>query len=167
MAECQYYAETRERRCSRQAMTRFGGLDLCMPHRNTLERSVLGELDRDRDYEMKVRRELRQLEDWRDDDLRKPEFDDGASVYFLKRFQFVKIGYAVNVRKRIKDINAGSSIVPGMVCVPVKLLATIPGGRPKEQKLHQRFAHLRVAGEWFVGTAELMRFIYGIDSDRP
>lgn len=163
MAQCGYHAETRDRQCGREAKTRFGGLDLCRAHRDTLERAVLGELHRDGDYEMRVRRELRQLEDWRDDDLRKPELDSGASVYFLKRFQFVKIGYAVDVRKRIKDINVGSSIIPGMVCVPVKLLATIPGGRPKEQKLHQRFAHLRVAGEWFIGSSELMHFIHSIE----
>lgn len=160
---CEYHAETTDQQCGRNGWTHFGGLWLCHQHQEKLEHAVLGEIHRNTDYERRVRRELRQIEDWRDDDLRKPELDADATVYFLKRFQFVKIGYAEDVCKRIRDINRGSAIIPGMVCVPVKLLATIPGGYAKEQALHQRFRHLRVAGEWFVRTAELERFINGIE----
>lgn len=43
--------------------------------------------------------------------------------------------------------------------VPLRLIATRPGGRRKERELHGRFAAARVCGEWFDPVPELVRYI--------
>lgn len=42
---------------------------------------------------------------------------------------------------------------------PLRLLATIPGGRAVESSIHKRLAHLRQRGEWFKDCEELRRAI--------
>jgi hypothetical protein len=44
---------------------------------------------------------------------------------------------------------------------PLELLGAIPGDASVERKLHERFSHLRLAGEWFRSSQELTSFIDG------
>lgn len=55
---------------------------------------------------------------------------------------FLKIGYSENLQKRIDALQGGSPY-------PLRVLATWPGGSELESYLHQEFAELRHAGEWF------------------
>ena len=41
----------------------------------------------------------------------------------------------------------------------LRLVGTLEGGAELEGRLHQRFAHLRIAGEWFRAERELRQFI--------
>lgn len=61
----------------------------------------------------------------------------------------VKIGFAVNVELRLRDLQCGS---------PVKLavLATVPGMPKDEREYHKRFKAARQHGEWFERTPELL-----------
>ena len=80
-------------------------------------------------------------------------------VYFARRDGFIKIGTTQILRDRLRQISKGSGMIPGMTIGPVELLAVVPGDRYEEKRLHQRFAHLRVGGEWFLPDDELMGFI--------
>lgn len=80
-------------------------------------------------------------------------------IYFVQRDNLVKIGTTINLEKRIKEIDRGSSAISGMPVTPVKLLACFPGGREKERQLHRRFAALHVDGEWFQLEGDLRRYI--------
>lgn len=76
-----------------------------------------------------------------------------GGVYFIAAGQNrIKIGWARNVRRRLKELQIGSH-------VRLSLLAAIPGGRQREAELHERFEHLRVRGEWFRADPELTAYI--------
>ena len=49
-----------------------------------------------------------------------------------------------------------------MNALPMKLIGTVRGDRRLEKALHKRFDHLRVRGEWFWATPELLAFIDGL-----
>lgn len=44
---------------------------------------------------------------------------------------------------------------------PLELIGAIPGDATVERSLHERFAHLRLTGEWFKSSQELVTFIEG------
>jgi hypothetical protein len=65
----------------------------------------------------------------------------------------VKIGYAADVPKRLKQLEAHYR-------APLALLATMEGDRPAEAAIHERFSHLRFGRkEQFRPASELMEFI--------
>lgn len=77
-----------------------------------------------------------------------------SRVYFIfsEKQNAIKIGYSIDPNQRLAAIqgsNAGC----------LKLLKVIPGGLELEQKLHKRFKHLRLGGEWFDAAPELIKFI--------
>jgi len=76
-----------------------------------------------------------------------------GGVYFcaIPGLARVKIGCAVNISRRLNELRYQ---VPELV-----LLAHAPGGRSDEQALHQQFAPLRVAGEWFRLEGDLLAHI--------
>lgn len=54
----------------------------------------------------------------------------------------MKIGWALDPQKRLKQLQTGSSS-------RLHILATLPGGRDVESRLHAKFTHQRRQGEWF------------------
>ncbi len=84
---------------------------------------------------------------------------NGSIIYFIQQKTGsgpVKIGRARNVFRRLESLQAGSP-------VQLVILTTMPGGSVREAELHRQFAHLRLHGEWFQDSPELMEFINGID----
>lgn len=78
---------------------------------------------------------------------------DGSSVYFAASGpNWVKIGWSKQVATRIAQLQTGSPS-------PIRLLATTPGGRGLERRLHEQFASARVNGEWFELTPALREYI--------
>lgn len=65
-------------------------------------------------------------------------------VYFIRSGHDgpVKIGYAVNVARRIAALQAGNH-------EPLKVLRVMPGGRGLEGRLHREFRASRIAREWY------------------
>lgn len=93
------------------------------------------------------------------------------SVYFVRCGQHIKIGYSVDPKRRIRNLPY-SVILPADFnhAAELEVLRVIDGGFDVESALHKRFHHLRVAGEWFNATPELIRDIEdldGIDSTAP
>ena len=71
-------------------------------------------------------------------------------VYFIGgRSGPIKIGYSIDARKRLSKISVGSS-------QHLSLLAKVPGTMDDERRMHHRFAHIRVKGEWFRREPELI-----------
>lgn len=64
------------------------------------------------------------------------------NVYFIKCKQYVKIGHASDVSKRLSELQIGCPF-------PLKLMAVIPGDRRLERAFHEALHAWRVRGEWF------------------
>ena len=76
-------------------------------------------------------------------------------IYFLTEGNYIKIGYTTQpIKKRIQQLNTGS-------VKKIYLLGWIEGNKEKEKELHRRFSNsrVRVSGEWFAPTPELIQFI--------
>lgn len=78
----------------------------------------------------------------------KPAPVDGT-VYVLRCGGFIKIGWTSDLTKRMR------SYQPDTV-----LLATMPGTRKDEHRLHKRFAHLRTHGrEWYPIAPQITEYV--------
>lgn len=80
------------------------------------------------------------------------------AVYFIQEGDdgAVKIGTTVgSPMARLAALQTGNS-------KKLTLLASIPGGPKEETALHERFCSLRLHGEWFQSTPELLGFIDGL-----
>ena len=68
-------------------------------------------------------------------------------VYFIqgKETGRIKIGTSQDPEKRIKSMQLPE---------PVRILHIQPGGRELESKLHKKFQHLHVHGEWFMDSPD-------------
>lgn len=77
-----------------------------------------------------------------------------SAIYFVRagRAGHIKIGSASDVVARIKMLQTGCPD-------ELQLLGAMAGNAAMERRLHEQFAHLRVRGEWFEATDELLRFI--------
>lgn len=84
-------------------------------------------------------------------DMAKPNLQQ---VYFIEAEDtgFIKIGIAENPVARLADLQVASPH-------RLTLRHTIPGGRATEQALHDRWADLRVRGEWFHLAGDLADYL--------
>lgn len=82
-----------------------------------------------------------------------------AFVYFIINHELnsIKIGRAKNVEKRLKSLQT-SSPVP-LEIVKIIQVEGIEEARNMENSLHRRFSHLRMSGEWFKATPELINYL--------
>lgn len=72
--------------------------------------------------------------------------NSGVYVIQARGRAAVKIGYAKDIAKRLRQLQTGSP-------AKLKLIAVIPGDRDVERGLHDRFADHRLHGEWFHKSA--------------
>jgi hypothetical protein len=72
------------------------------------------------------------------------------SVYFIEAqgTDLVKIGIAAVPTERLRELQTASPH-------KLRILATMPGGKPVESRLHRHFAAHRATGEWFHRNPEL------------
>ncbi len=88
----------------------------------------------------------------------------GGQDHRTRTISIIKIGSTT------QKVGIRISAHRGLFKKPVTLLATMPGGREEEKRIHRRFAHVQlhrhdnVGGppEWFYPTRELMEFIKNI-----
>jgi hypothetical protein len=72
-----------------------------------------------------------------------------SQVYFAGNDRgHVKIGYSVDLQRRLSDIRVGDP--------SVNLIRIIDGGQRTEEWLHKRFHKYRLLGEWFSFHADMM-----------
>lgn len=75
--------------------------------------------------------------------------DHPGWIYYLLVGDRIKIGYTVDVKRRLRDYPPDTP-----------LLALHPGTKATEKDMHNRFAGSRTAGrEWFLDTAEIREHI--------
>lgn len=87
-------------------------------------------------------------------DKRRPmmALPDLVCVYFIADGEFVKIGAAVDARKRMADLQVANPR-------PLKLLFVLDGGYAEEDRLHVRFSDYHERGDWFRIEGALAAFI--------
>lgn len=75
-------------------------------------------------------------------------------VYFVQQGNSgaIKIGCSKNPNQRLEHLQTAHS-------EPLRLLTCAPGTQQQERALHDRFAHLRVSGEWFRPGDDLLAYI--------
>jgi len=154
-------------RCQRSAKS-IGDIWLCGPHRRRVAHAGLIR-DADHDACRKAAQHLgQQLGDAREEieqlrwELRKlttprdhateNALERQRQVYYALRegSAYIKIGSATNVSERLRDLARGGVVMPtDLTPGPMTLLAVHRGGLIAEHAMHDRFAALRVAGEWF------------------
>lgn len=77
-------------------------------------------------------------------------------VYFIQdQDGFIKIGFAIDVKSRLKTLQTGSR-------QELRLVASIPGDERSEHELHRRFHRGHVRGEWFNPSEDLVSLIEGV-----
>lgn len=64
----------------------------------------------------------------------------------------VKLGISRDMRSRLICLQASHA-------VPLTVLGTWPGNQVRERRVHNKWAHLRLCGEWFRYTPELAAWI--------
>lgn len=73
-------------------------------------------------------------------------------VYVIEAGEFVKIGFAADVEKRLRALRTACPM-------PLTVIAEIKGTMVTEQKLHRRFAGHRAEGEWFRREGSVAKWI--------
>lgn len=75
-------------------------------------------------------------------------------VYFIVDWQrsAVKIGVSAKPDQRLREVQTGNPH-------PLELALIVPGGYALERRLHQQYAPIRLRGEWFKLTQELVDLI--------
>lgn len=73
------------------------------------------------------------------------------SVYFIQDdgCEYVKIGYAVDPYARLATLQCGTPY-------SLRIIRIVDGGQKAERWFHRRFAKLRIRGEWFSFTKEML-----------
>ncbi|QNP81005.1 GIY-YIG nuclease family protein [Agrobacterium tumefaciens] len=82
------------------------------------------------------------------------------TVYFMQQETgdgLVKIGYSDDVARRRVTIQ-------GAAAVPVRIVATLDGGKETEALIHQQLSGSRHFGEWFKPTDEVLSLIESVKS---
>lgn len=75
-----------------------------------------------------------------------PVAKDGT-VYFIRFGDRVKIGWTSNLTQRMADLPHD------------EILGTVPGSMKDEKRAHAAWKHLRITGEWFHASPELLDWI--------
>ena len=83
-------------------------------------------------------------------EIQRPEAQ--GFIYFIDGGEHIKIGYSRSLESRLHKMGTD---VPG----EIKLLHIEPGTFKQEKVFHRHFAAIRVRGEWFRKTPELLEFI--------
>lgn len=73
-------------------------------------------------------------------------------VYFIRAGDFIKIGYALDVRTRLNALQVGTP-------EKLEIIWQEPGEKRHEVKYHQQFAAQRERGEWFRYEGALKEFL--------
>lgn len=74
------------------------------------------------------------------------------SVYFIRSGNYIKIGYAEQPRRRLKELQTGNP-------EKLQLLGTVPGGPDREREIHHLFNDFRVKGEWFELVTDILAYL--------
>ena len=85
--------------------------------------------------------------------------EDGV-VYFVQKESggSIKIGFSADLPARMESLQVSSD-------ERLVVLAALRGSMELEHELHEKYAHLRLQGEWFIPADDLVKFIRNIAVD--
>jgi len=92
--------------------------------------------------------------------IRRNRQPDTVYLALIEARGIVKIGVTSNIGTRLRQI-AWAQRVPAAEVVPIGIYS---GSRLTERRIHARFAHLRIEGEWFRYTDEIYQFMERLDA---
>lgn len=78
-----------------------------------------------------------------------------GNVYFIEGGGFLKIGFAGDVRSRLRELQTSCPHT-------LAILHSHPGTKFTERQLHQKFSALRSSGEWFRYEGALKEYVEGL-----
>lgn len=81
-----------------------------------------------------------------------------GQIYFVDGGDLIKIGFTTNMDRRMKALQAHSPC-------RLRIILVVQGSRIREAALHEKFAHLRMHGEWFKADLELHNFIRSLEGE--
>ena len=73
-------------------------------------------------------------------------------IYFIRQSDYVKIGYASDVRTRLSDLQVASPY-------DLSVLFMMEGDYDKEKELHDRFVKDKIRGEWYILSEDIREYI--------
>jgi len=76
---------------------------------------------------------------------------DYEYVYLFTDGEHYKIGYTKDIKKRLSSINTGNA-------KNIEIVDYIIGSKSIEKKLHKKFDHLKIKGEWFLKDNEILEY---------
>lgn len=82
------------------------------------------------------------------------------TVYFIAHAGRIKIGFTQNLQERLKSFRT-------VIVDPIEVVGSISGNKADERGFHERFAALRVGGEWFQDVPELRGALAEIVATAP
>lgn len=83
-------------------------------------------------------------------------------VYFVRRGGLVKIGTTRELQSRLRGIEGSTAQGIAGMTGRVEVLAVMPGGEAVERAMHEMFAGLRYAKEWFFYEQPLVAFVEAV-----
>lgn len=91
-----------------------------------------------------------------------PVLERDGLVYLIQRGPDgpVKIGWSQNIPGRKSNMQVANA-------EKLHVIGAIPGRRKDEQEAHRRFSHLRMEGEWFRNSEEILSFFRARGGARP
>lgn len=154
------------RACTREGGKEFGDLAFCWQHKDQLIHAIslqlaAEHLDHGRTRQLRCAveatlDEVARTERWERDAARVKD----SVVYFVERDAWIKIGFTAQLAQRLASLPQNCRRPDGMTIGPVTVLATMPGNRGTEHRLHAKFEAQRVRGtEWFHPSDELRQYI--------
>lgn len=72
-------------------------------------------------------------------------------IYFITDGEAVKIGFSEKPLRRLGGLQSGHP-------KPLRLIGAVPASVMEEVAIHKRFDHIRIRGEWFRETPELIDY---------
>lgn len=143
------------------------GLALCFDHARVIgynvgldkvsraERRVRDRRANEREYlrdeVARLRRELDKAMNTESQDKKRRDQEEGH-IYFLRVGGYYKIGWTTDLERRMRSYHPDT-----------QLLATHPGTRKDERRLHKKFAHLRTHGrEWYPLAPQITEHVQAV-----
>ncbi|HEY4452341.1 MAG TPA: GIY-YIG nuclease family protein [Solirubrobacteraceae bacterium] len=88
--------------------------------------------------------------------------EDAVWIYVLLdgESNAVKIGRTTDLRGRPRDLQTGNPR-------ELELVSAWRGNASQEREMHAEFQHLRIRGEWFACTDDLLRYVRNLNIYEP
>lgn len=154
-ARCQYISSGGGRCVSFAEDRLLLDLQLCPNHYHILFRKILRDVAQIPDLQQKIRTTIARIDNPKQ--RLKRDLPAASLIYFVRRGHHIKIGVTTDIGRRMRELERGANMAPGMRNTSCELLHVQPGTVEDETRLHSEFMAYRIAGtEWFDDRPRLL-----------